>query len=1028
MLHRQRKQFEGESWLALCQYLALFLGLSAAAFVQGNESENVDFDRDVRPILSEYCFHCHGPDSNTREAGLRLDTEEGLFKERDGLIAVVAGRSDRSSIIERMLAENPLDIMPPPETKRKMSAEEIELVKQWIDSGAEWVEHWAYRPMQEVKPSSTEVHPIDSFLAESLQAEGLTFSDEAPRSGLLRRLSLDLTGLPPTIEQVEAYENDTSPDAYERVVERLLASKHYGERMAWNWLEAARYADTDGFQGDPTRDMWPWRDWLIDALNANKPFDEFTIELLAGDLLLEANEEQVLASGFNRNHSYNNEGGRIPEETRVENVMDRLETTSTIWMGLTMNCARCHDHKYDPISQKEYFELYDFFNQTSESGIIQRGRADPVLVYLSESSKKKVSGLKIQIHQLEQTIESRQSEFLAERPNIREEMQKRSVQVSWRGLVPTKLRAQSQVPLITTVDGGFRTNAGNLESDVYEISSETELQTLRSLRLDALPFDDYEPKGLSNATHGRFTLSEIEIKMKPKGADDTEYKAVRIERAEATSMQEGNEVHLAFDRATQTGWAIAPKRGDEVHSALFVFDESYYSPSGFEIQVNLAFQAETSYRNLARGRLLVSSHKEQLDETQLPWDIVSALRVPEGNRSHRESKILKEYERARYFPKLTAQLQSLENQIASTRKRSPHVMVMDELSADEKRETKILSGGIFNAPTGEAIEANTPSFLPPFPEVEDRNRLTFAEWLVDPEHPLTARVTVNRYWQLFFGRGLVESAGDFGSQGDKPTHPELLDWLAREFVRSGWDVKAMHRLIVTSKAYRQASRVKAETLENDPKNSLLSYAPRHRMPSWMLRDQALSLAGLLNDTMGGKGVFPYQPEGVWLDATLGKKAYKEDTDERIYRRSIYIFWKRISGPTMLFDSAKRQECEVLPSRTNTPLHALTTLNEPMFIEAARKLAERVLAQPKEERIRHAFRLTVSREPYAHEISSLTDQLDYYQRVYEESPSAAQELLSVGNAPSNEEYARSELAAWAAVCNVLLNLDETQNIE
>lgn len=701
--------------------------------------------------------------------------------------------------------------------------------------------HWAYQPP--VRPDAPSIsdpalvvrNPIDQFILDRLKREGLRPSAEAPKELLIRRVTLDLTGLPPTPEEVDAFLADSSANAYEKVVDRLLASPRYGERMAWEWLDAARYADTNGYQGDPERTMWPWRDWVVKALNDNMPYDQFSIEQLAGDLLPNATLDQKIATGFNRNHMHNGEGGRIPEETRVENVMDRVETTGTVWMGITIGCARCHDHKFDPFSQREYYQLYAYFNNTSENGGGRAGQGTPIIEVASEAERARLDELNRQI----------------------------------------KLVAKD----VATIEAKF----------------------------------------------------------------------------------------LAF------------------------------------------------IQNKAAPSLIVIAFKPITDDLKQAPEKRTSAKLKELGTKFQKSNA--SYAKA---------LANLDRTIAERDRFSnalPRVMIMDELP--KPRDTFLLTRGAYNKPA-DKVSAGVPASLPPLLEKSPNNRLALAKWLVDPKHPLTARVTVNRYWQTFFGIGLVKTVEDFGRQGEQPSHPELLDWLATEFVRSKWDVKAMHRLIVTSATYRQSSKVTPDLLERDPDNRLLARAPRFRMPSWMIRDQALAASGLLVDKRGGPSVKPYQPSGVWEEATFGKKTYQQDKGESLYRRSLYTFWRRIIAPTEFFDAATRQTCTVKSVRTNTPLHALVTLNDVTFVEAARTLAQRVLEKPgtPEQRIETAFRLVIARKPTSEEKKILTELLGKMRATYDSDLEAAQRLLKVGESKRNEKLDAREHAAYAAVCTMILNLDET----
>lgn len=807
-------------------------------------AEPVRFSRDILPILSDNCFHCHGPDPKHREADLRLDDRDAAIKH--GVLQ--PGKSAASELLRRLTTDDPDERMPPPDSNRTVTKEQIELVRRWIDEGAAWGKHWAFEspqlsPLPKVQLSAWPRNEIDAFILARLEAENLRPSPEADKATILRRVSLDLTGLPPTPAELDAYLLDNSPQAYERAVDKLLASPRYGERWAWDWLDAARYADTNGYQGDPERTMWPWRDWVVRAINANMPYDQFTVEQLAGDLLPNATLDQKLATGFNRNHMFNGEGGRIAEETRVENVMDRTETTGTVWLGLTIGCARCHDHKFDPFTNKSYFELYAFFNNTSETG------------------------------------------------------------------------ANS---------GGGRT--GGI------------------------------PPVLNIAT------------------PDEEAKLAEAEKTHHAAAAEVDKLELTlFPRAAK-------------------------EPAG-----------------------------KSKEAAELSGNVLAALNLEAGKRSSdalREMLTTFKEPRPKYAQAL-AQLKKALDERDRLSRAITRVMVMDTLA--NPRETFMLDKGAYDKP-GEKVTAAFPTGLHPAAKDLPTDRLGLARWLVDPKHPLTARVTVNRFWQSFFGVGLVKTADDFGVQGERPSHPELLDWLAVDFVRHGWDVKRLHRQIVTSAAYRQSSRVSRALWERDPENRLLARGPRFRMPSWMIRDQALAVAGILVEEQGGPSVKPYQPEGIWEEATFGKKSYVQDHGESLYRRSLYTFWRRIVGPTTFFDVSARQVCTIKTLRTNTPLHALTTLNDITYVEAARALAEQSLKQAgggkPEDRLAWAFRKVLLRKPTAAETAVLAATLKQMQTKYAADTEAAQKLLKVGESKRDESLDAVQHAALTAVCLTILNLDET----
>jgi len=817
----------------------------AFAFAAGGSplsaAEPVSFSREVLPILSDACFACHGPDEKARKGGLRLDTEAGARGAGDsGERAIVPGAGDAGEVMRRLLSADPDEAMPPPTSNHKIAPEQVALLRRWIDEGAVWGKHWAFDPPQRPAvsgPSPGDRNAIDTLVRARLTREGLSPAPEAPPATLLRRVTLDLTGLPPSSDEMTAFLADPAPDAYERAVDRLLASPRYGERMAWEWLEAARYADSNGYQGDSERTMWPWRDWVVDAFNRNLPYDQFTVWQIAGDLLPGATNEQKLATGFLRNHMINGEGGRIPEENRIDYLFDQTETVATVWLGATFNCTRCHDHKYDPYTQRDYFGMLAFFNQTRVDGSGGNPQSPPTLD------------------------------------------------------VPTPELAQQ--------------------------------------------------------------LSEWQEKLAAATAATAQAEAAHFTR----------DAGQPIERA-----AAASSLPQEIVDHLKV------APAD---------------RDAGRLEKLAAHWKDSAPDY---------------------ARVLGEHRHAR---------QERDAFAAAV----PKVMVMEDM--EKPRQTFILSRGDYLKPT-EEIGMRLPGHL-----TEDRppskpNRLGLAEWLVSPGHPLTARVTVNRFWQTFFGIGLVKTAEDFGLQGERPAHPELLDWLAIECVQSGWNVKHLVRLMVTSATYRQSSQVTPAAIERDPHNRLLARGARFRLPSWMIRDAALAASGLFAENVGGPPVKPYQPSGVWEEATFGNKRYEQDHGAALYRRSLYVFWRRIIGPTLFFDVASRQTCTVTTPRTNVPLHALLTLNDTTFVEAARALAQRLLLDGSREtaaRLALAYQQVLGRNPSAEETDVLTSGLERHRTAYQADPAAAAALLAIGESPRDPALDPVEHAAWTVVCNTILNLDE-----
>jgi hypothetical protein len=866
--------------------------LAAAVLPTGRAAEAVDFNRHIQPILSDACFRCHGPDPATREAKLRLDQKEGLFRTRDEITVVAPGKPDESELILRITSQDEDEVMPPRDSNRPLKPAEIELLKQWVAAGAPWGTHWAFTaPQRPALPGITDPkvaarvrNPVDAFVFARLEQEKLSPAPPADPATLLRRVTLDLTGVPPTPAEIDAFVADTSPGAYERVVDRLLASPRYGERWAWDWLDVARYADTNGFQGDPERTMWPWRDWVVKALNANMPYDQFTIEQLAGDLLPNATTDQKLASGFHRNNMFNGEGGRIAEETRVENVFDRVETTATVWLGTTFTCARCHDHKYDPITQKDYFAFYDIFNQMSETGRNQGGGQVPPIMDMSTAAEKE-----------------RQKTAVARLDEVAKEVDAFEV---------TKFPRPEGKPLIESPEAVKL--PGNLP--VTLARTETKRRNVNGL-LEAIPHFE---------------------------ASDPAYAAL---------LQKLLDAVRARDAA-----------------------------------------------NAGITRVMVMDQIETPRETFI---------LSKGNYESKTD--------VRVFGAIPSMFQTEGAAVVVPRTSRPQAI--GKLTTDiPATNSKTEAGGAPGLPA----EVSSPAI----------NRLDLARWLVSKENPLVGRVTVNRAWQAFFGTGLVKTAEDFGVQSEPPSHPGLLDWLATEFIDGGWNLKALHRLIVTSATYQQSSRVTAAMHERDPENRLLARGPRHRLPSWMLRDQALAAAGLLVEKAGGPSVKPYQPEGIWEEATFGKKTYQQDHGAALYRRSLYVFWRRIVGPTTFFDAGARQVCTVKVARTNTPLHALVTLNDPAFVEAARVMAQGVSVAADDDRARvdYAFRVLTARLPSAKEKGLLLTRLEKLRGQFAADPAAALQLASVGEAARPETLDPVEHAAWTALCSLLMNLDEVLSTE
>ncbi|MCS7024250.1 MAG: DUF1553 domain-containing protein [Bryobacteraceae bacterium] len=1018
------------------------------------DSKTIDFNRDIRPVLSDHCFACHGPDEKKRFAGVRLDTKEGALK------VVTPGDAAKSRLFARITHADPARRMPPPAAGKALSQEQIERIKRWIDAGAEYKGHWAYEPPQRpplppVQNKRWPRNPIDYFVLARLEREGLSPSPEADRITLLRRLSLDLTGLPPTPAEIDAFLRDKSPDAYEKQVDRLLASPHYGERMAMQWLDLARYADTHGFHIDSHRDMWVWRDWVIRAFNQNMPFDRFTIEQLAGDLLPNASLEQRIASGFNRNHMINYEGGAIPEEYHVEYVADRVETTSTVWMAATMGCARCHDHKYDPFHQAEYYKLFAFFNNVPEKGLDGRdGNAEPFLRLPDEGQKQRLEQLTARLAALEATLAANVVE-----PEFQKWEKERLKTIDFGGAPQLRQGLVAHFEL----DGGFTDSSGRYVHGVVlrgepalvqtPIGRAMEFPTQSHVRLGDMGLrleegftvaawlmqGHHEPQTVLRQG-GVFELwydaSEplphlrrgAHLHMETPGRHwRTRERLVQRDHYHIALQVQGGSVLLRVNGEPVPLVELAPEMKTGVRGPLEIGQAEHATPRhGFRGRLaDLRIYA----RALSEGevRILAFHHR-----------IAHLLAIPTEKRTKEQRETLRDYFLSHEAPEpLRAaylERKQLQKAKAALEDEIPTTMVMAEL--EKPRDTHILGRGDYRN-KGEKVTPDVPAVLPPLPPGEPRNRLTLARWLVSGQHPLTARVTVNRYWQNYFGLGLVKSSENFGSQGDPPTHPELLDWLATEFVASGWDVKAMQRLIVTSATYRQSSKARPELLERDPENRLLARMSRFRLPAEMVRDQALAVSGLLNRQIGGRSVFPYQPAGIWEEIARGEifsaQVYKQSSGRDLYRRSMYWFWKRTAPPPSLvtFDAPDREKCVARRSVTNTPLQALVLMNDPTFVEAARVLAERVLDEAGSDprlRVRHAFRLVTGRNPQPRELRLLETLASKQQAYYASDSEAAAGLLQVGESRPSSRYKPEELAAWTNVASVILNLDEAVSKE
>ena len=1029
--------------------LCLVVGSMAARPSRAAEpsSAGIQFNRDIRPILSENCFTCHGPDKNKRKGDLRLDQETGgAFVDHKGAFPIVAGSIEKSELSRRLTESDPDKLMPPPDSGKKLTVRQIDLIRRWIAQGAVWQPLWSFIPphrpdLPAVRDSKWARNPIDRFILARLEAEGLKPSPEAAKTTLVRRLYLDLLGLPPTPAQVDEFLKDPRPDAYERLVDRILSNPHYGERMALDWLDAARYADTHGYHIDSGRDMTRWREWVIDSFNQDLPYDQFTVKQLAGDLLPKGTLDDRIASGFSRNNMVNFEGGAVPEEYHAAYIIDRVNTVGTVWLGLTVGCCQCHDHKFDAITQKEYYQLFAYFNNVPENGLDgAKGNAVPFIKTPTPTQQGKLAELAAAIEKVNGELLAPSPELDAAQADWERELPNHHQIVKWAALEPTSMKSAGGANLTLQQDKSILVGGPNPKSDSYTVVAPAGLSNITGLRLETLTDDHLAAQGPGRSSNGNIVLTGIRVRSAPTtpGGRATN---VALQAASADFSQETFPITNLLSPDHNKGWAIFPEVG-KPHAATFKFDRPVRHEAGVILTVTLDFRSTFSQHQLGHFRLSVTDASQPLGKDGIPDDLRKILAIEPSRRTEAQAADLRRFYRTNSSPamKSTAdRLASLEKQRDEADASARTTMVMEEMS--QPRDTFVLNRGQYDQ-HGEKVSPGVPKSLPALPQGAPANRLGLAEWLVSPSHPLTARVAVNRYWQQFFGTGIVKTAEDFGSQGEEPSHPALLDWLACEFMDpSGpgtpkWDVKAIVRLIVTSATYRQSSSTPPDLLARDPENRLLAHGARLRLQAEFVRDEALAVSGLLNEEIGGRSVSPYQPPGLWEElmsradgAKWTAQVYTQDHGKDLYRRTMYTFWKRTSPPPALstFDAPDRETCSVRRSRTNTPLQALVLMNDPTYVEASRKLAERLMTEAGKDadaRIDLAFRLTMARSPRSEEAEVLKGIYDQQLAVFRGDPAAADQLLKVGESPRDSKLDPAELAAWTTVTSVILNLDET----
>jgi hypothetical protein len=990
--------------------------------------EKVDYNRDVRPILSDTCFACHGPDKNTRKADLRLDTKEGAFAAlEEGGHVVVPGKPEESELHKRIITDDQDDLMPPPKSNKVLTERQKAILKKWIEQGAEWKGHWAYLPVQ--RPALPAVdkpgfvrNPIDKFVLASLAAAELEPAPEADRVTLIRRLYFDLLGLPPTNAQVDAFVNDASPDAYERLVDQLLANPHYGERMAVYWLDLVRFADSAGYHSDNPIPVSPYRDYVIRAFNDNKPFDRFTVEQLAGDLLPGATIKEQVASAYNRLLQTTEEGGAQPKEYEAKYAADRVRNVSTVWLAQTMGCAECHDHKFDPTSQRDFYTMAAFFGDVQEPSVGNRGPGVPVIEGELET---KIEAIDAQVAAVRQQLEASTPELAAAQAEWEEHA---AADAEWQPVSVVDVAAANGTQLQKQPDGSVKAGGTIPATEVYTVTARTDLKGITAFRLEALNDPSFTANGPGASNNGNFVLTEFKVTA-AVGAGDAQ--SVALHKAAAAFSQDGWAVAGAIDGNDTTGWAVMPRFGVP-HTAVFETVSPLAQDAGAEavtLTILLEHKQQYPQHQLGRFRISATTAANPSGIQALPPEVQAGLALAPDQRSDAQRAAIAAH--FRQISPITApfreQLAALDKQRTDALATAPRVLAT---MSGPPRTTRILPRGNWLDETGEVVGPAVPAFLGKL-DVTDRraNRLDLAQWLVRKDNPLTARVFANRVWKLFFGRGLAQPLDDLGLQGELPANPELLDYLSAEFVDGGWDVKRMVRSIVTSGAYRRSSRPSADQREKDPFNRLFARQGRFRLDAEFVRDNALAISGLLVDRIGGPSVKPYQPAGYWFALNFPVREWQNDAGEGLYRRGMYTWWQRsFLHPSLLaFDAPTREECTAERPRSNIPQQALALLNDPTYVEAARVFAERIVREGGADataRIQWAFGRALSRQASDEELKILTDLLQKHGQVYGQDAEAAKALVSNGAAPVPQDLNLAELAAWTSVARTILNLHET----
>lgn len=1021
--------------------------LSLAALVLGFgttpawSAPKVDFNRDVRPVLSDNCFACHGPDSQKVKGGLRLDLrDKAVAPAKSGKNAIVPGKPAESELVRRLETQDTTDLMPPPESHKTITAAQRDMLVRWIREGAEYQGHWAYQPL--IRPSAPAgPAAIDFLISQRLKTSALAPAPIADQRTLMRRLHWDLVGLPPKPEEVEAFVKDQRPDAYERLVERLLASPHYGERMAIGWLDVVRFADTIGYHSDNPRNVWPYRDYVIRAFNRNKPFDVFTREQLAGDLLPNASQEQKVGSAFNRLTLTTEEGGAQPKDYEARYLTDRVRAIGSVWMGQTIGCAQCHDHKFDPISTRDFYSMGAFFADVKETII---GRREDGMLVMDEAQTAELELRRRRLADLEQRFAGPLPEFdAAYRAWENAGREAAALERLWTGLKPEAVKSSGGATLKIRDDKSVIASGPTPDTDTYEVrlSAPAAGTSLAGLRVEVLPDDSLPAKGPGRAGNGNFVLTEVVARVERPGA---EARPVRLVSARATHEQtshaENNPYHAwnaasVIDgdaKGTNPGWAILPQTGKAQQLILGLETPVAWQP-GEVLVVELQQRHGDGHHTLGHFRLAVTGDRLAVAAPAVPSpapELAKVLALPADQRDDAQRKQLNDA-----FRKSAPELAGLRNQIEEARKAFgsyegslPRCLITER---GEPRTVRVLPRGNWMVETGESLQPALPAALAAGYATPSRrlNRLDLAEWIVSPENPLTARVVMNRMWRQFFGMGLSKVLDDLGAQGETPIHQPLLDWLACEFRSSGWDVKHMVRTLVMSDAYRRSSSVPREVLTRDPENRELARQGRWRVEAELVRDMALSVSGMLVPAIGGPSALPYQPEGYWENLNFPQRTYPASVGADQYRRGLYTWWQRsYVHPAMLaFDAPTREECAAERARSNIPQQALVLMNDPSYVEAAKRLAVRILREaPKspEQRVRWAWRETLSRSASSEEVSVLLGLLDRQSADYRSDTAAAMAFLKSGASSVPTDLDPAELAAWTDIARALLNLHET----